>query len=1304
MSSDLPLSRRSLMTTAAALAGTGLLADPTHADTDASTLTTPDDTIPPLEFYFPSGLLDADGQPLTDDDLVAVAAESSTEFKDARAFWQKTVYDKGYEEDGVWTPYPDDTDIPLVAVDDQTRDGTVVGMTSLLVHDGTSWAQGNAQFMLNLLDDTIRDLYDEPTVLFHEYDGYYSLDKFQRFHEYAADHGYSIVSDAAVAPATDQPNLVAALYARNPEALWLPVPNQLDDPSLKAIDDYLDRGGVVVLQDCSDVIAEEYNVTNGYLNGNIDDPTWFLDPYEGLLDNPPGYLTDLVEGPTDTLTDILEDPSGNVDALREDPTGYLTDLIEDSTDPVDVPELTGYDEGDKESGVDPTTNLNELAEYLDIAFRFNDGLAYDTTRNAGAGTGFRQVPRTANFNTDRFPALFEARDGIDPNDTFYHYKGQIDQVVDGDTFNIAFEGDQTLETRVLGLDTPEDGGGDEPFERPVEWEGLAYTSDSTPTIQELQFDTATRLLDADYQPLTDDDRVAVRSEPTAELTTDDATTVDDAGMPLVATGDATVGIGSRLVDDDANPPQRRASVPTYEFLQNIWDAYTGGDATILYDTGHGQPALDTYAGYLDVTTGDATDRTARYTVTATDSLADDLDDADAVWLTPPTDPLSFAERRRLRTFVDNGGSVVMHASADATDEAIDNLNTVAATLEAPFRLTAQQVIDNAFAGGEDGTDETKPRTKKLGNRSRHPYFLLRQIPPECNAAGCPDSTVPPYLVDWGGKATNFCRTRMESEDVVFELDPNSVIIGGLGRIYGYTYLESSYPGGEPYGKKAVRKGYARVYDAGSLRHDEYLEAELEARANRRGLWGAMDPAASPPIRNRPVEEVYLPQAASVRTAEGALDRDRAPVLAESSATQTGEPAVAYDSDRGIPLVGVDRETRTACVGSPLIAESYEIREDDYRSLPFVTDADPFRVNTADFENFVLLTNLIEALSAKESGSVLIDGGHEQFGGSIDRFGGNFTVSAEDARYYERFLEGVGINCEGINDIASHLEGETILEARALVITTPRRSFSEAEIEAVRSFQEAGGAVVFLGSGEAPAEARARLNEVMAGVGTDLRVGDGRVRDSEQNLGDAARLPTTGRLNRSVDQAGQLFSAVEPEAWTQPGSFDRELPELEVAGSMEIDGATRATTTPEVGPRPAYERYVGQEDQPVKVTTTIEDVNAAVPIVVDVSWNPSNGVFVNIDATRGDVRRVSKVYSNDGRDSDSRVWMEPVDPSAVTGDSTVTRTFYLTAEYAPPEGGIALPPGYVIDPAKAYGTNKNNAQIDELDKSFILAPQ
>ena len=1068
---DFSVRRRSLLAgSAAAFGGSALVGTPrrTRAAQDGIDTATADGTIPPMEFFFPNPLLNAKMEPLRDGDLIAVKAEPTAELRDAKAFWTTGQYTAKFEQDGYLVDVPDDAPLPLVAVDDRNVAGTVAGLGSLLVPDGATWSRGNDEFLLNLWDElTGRAGETDRTVLFHEFtrttgrneagdshSQYWGLAKFSEFFEYARANGYEVVSDQRK-------------YG-------------LDTP--------------VGRQD-----AESATFVAALENEN---------PDLVMLHCP------------DRFDDVA------LEALHRYVANGGAVVLHDSSDLAAEEWRRPNDADEREAGVsDPSMHLNEIADSLGVGFRFNDALVVDETNNVGPEVGFEQIPVTGRFRADAFPELFETRPGRDETETFYHYHGTTTFINDGDTIELALtsEGGDTWELRILGLDTPEPDA--LVTERPPEWEGVADEPDQIAAIQELQFENACSLRGPGGRLRSD--AVAVRAAETAtnrDDSGDGSGYVDygDAQPPLVAVEDAVAGIGSVLVDDDSPTPTSRESTPQFDLVLNVWDALTGGGATVLYDEGHGQTrSLDDFSAF----TGSSSthDFPEHYSVEATAELVADLGGADAVWLTPPADPFTQVELEALAEFVSNGGIVLLHGRADATGEAYTaNLNEVAAAVGAGFRFNDDTVVDPERNGGR----ETQPVTDAFDDTSRFRYFTLRQTDgsfgdnPSENRETAYES---PYLTTYADKASSYAVGEFSSTGddnggnipVVFEFDPKAGINDGLGRLLTYVWRREDYPEEKSYNRRVIEDGLARVYDSEHTKHDEYLKAELDARANKAGVWSESTPEETQVVRNHSVRELHVPYAAAVGTTAGDLPADRAPVRAES----TADPGA-------VPLVGVDEAARVGMIGGPLLAENLELREDDFRTIFFITDQDPLNTNTADFGNFPFTTNLASYLAADgRDGGVVFESGHGQFGGSVDRFGTNYTLSLEDARYYERYLEGINVDCEAINDLPANLAGGTIIRGRTLVIATPPRPYSEAELDAVEQFRDNGGSVLLLGSSEAPADERDNLNAIAAALGSDLRITDTAVTDETNNLRNLPAVPTTANFNTSFD----LFEPAPIEA-------------------------------------------------------------------------------------------------------------------------------------------------------------------------------
>ena len=172
-------------------------------------------------------------------------------------------------------------------------------------------------------------------------------------------------------------------------------------------------------------------------------------------------------------------------------------------------------------------------------------------------------------------------------------------------------------------------------------------------------------------------------------------------------------------------------------------------------------------------------------------------------------------------------------------------------------------------------------------------------------------------------------------------------------------------------------------------------------------------------------------------------------------------------------------------GGLVVDESYERLEN-------------FDVDTAGLDNFAFLSTVIDALAGPDAdGPVYIDGGHGQF--DVD-----YALSSEDAAYYQRHLEGRGINLEQINDLTL----DRLFEARALIVTTPASALSDAELDAVQAFRDDGGAVVLLGTAAAPDAAVSNLHAVADALDSDLRLNGGSVTDPVHNVDDDPSLVTT----------------------------------------------------------------------------------------------------------------------------------------------------------------------------------------------------
>ncbi|WP_436346571.1 DUF4350 domain-containing protein [Natronorubrum sp. FCH18a] len=407
-------------------------------------------------------------------------------------------------------------------------------------------------------------------------------------------------------------------------------------------------------------------------------------------------------------------------------------------------------------------------------------------------------------------------------------------------------------------------------------------------------------------------------------------------------------------------------------------------------------------------------------------------------------------------------------------------------------------------------------------------FDTAETPPAQNDPeewfGIPDDA-DEHLYDWGAEATEFSLDLMAPEDASLDeadiegrrikltFDPVEPLRGNYGRLLAYVHYDPDAFGADAetgdfvvnYNRQAVEEGYARVYSSGFSNHDEWSALEEDALADGRGIWSAADFDALTEIRNEPVEDLFVPDARSIRSRRGRdggrLRDERVPVYAAETATQDlGDDGVEYDE---APLVGVDERKRIALVGGLLIHEQYE-------------EAEEFPADTSEYGNFPFLANLIDSLSAA-AGDVLIAGGQGQFNAPG-------SISLERCQYFLRYLEGVGLRLRQVNDLANTLPAESTTP-RAVLVTAPERELETDEIIALRQYRNDGGAVILLGSAEATDDHVGNLNALAKGLNTDLRFNDDAVRDETNNLaGEPSILETD-----VFDDSFPLFDAYEPSA-------------------------------------------------------------------------------------------------------------------------------------------------------------------------------
>ncbi|KOX95648.1 DUF4350 domain-containing protein [Halorubrum tropicale] len=661
------------------------------------------------------------------------------------------------------------------------------------------------------------------------------------------------------------------------------------------------------------------------------------------------------------------------------------------------------------------------------------------------------------------------------------------------------------------------GVGDGPIEDPGEEPGDGPTQ----FVDQLVFDSTASLLAEDdgYLP---SEAIAAAAEPTAQSVdedgNDDATTYpDDEPLPLMAVDQdlPVVAFGFPFAQNDVT----FGEYGNEEVLLNVLDEYADSE-TVLWDEGHGQfydlASHSSFEGYAEDN---------GYDVAATTDLESDLlGPASAIVITSPSDSFSGSEIDALADFADQGGLVVLMDQSDFNNfDATDNLNALATGIDTQIRFNDNQVIDpenNAgaqfapvtsdldtgnypelFADREglglelDPTEEYEVEVVSVADGDTADVAFdsgiedtVRILGIDTPETGSTEERLQEYegiddgsaLRDKADEATSYAESQLEvGSTVTLSFDENEGLRGNFGRLLGFLEL----PDGSVYNAKAIEDGWARVYDSGFADHDAYWDLERAARDAGDGIWEISDVESTPVVGDEPVDELFVPFASAVATADGAIAGDRVPVAAEG----------------GDPLVGVDEANNVALLGGPLPAESFESDEDGPGTEPY--------------GNYVFLANLIDSLAADgREGSVVIDGGHGQFAA-------DYALSAEDAAYFQRYLEGFAIEFDGKNDFDDDL-GRDLAEARAVIVTAPDDELGSDEVAAIEDFRDDGGAVILASAGagtDDAAGARDNLDSLAADLGSDLRTG-GAVTDGENNLGGPAN-PTT-----NFDTDFDLFGA------------------------------------------------------------------------------------------------------------------------------------------------------------------------------------
>ena len=756
----------------------------------------------------------------------------------------------------------------------------------------------------------------------------------------------------------------------------------------------------------------------------------------------------------------------------------------------------------------------------------------------GATYEFDRTLRVGNQGTQPVYVWAEVSSAAFASDDLYVYRGETatplnaanaTQVGIGGDLALGFyvdtgsvDTDTYSPTITLRASNEPPTGGDEPETPPAD-----PVEDPIPAVQ---LDSVSSLLDANQQPLTDDDVVAVWAEPTAAIEDSDGngdavSYPDDADIPVAAVDDNAVAVTGPFVPTTT----QFGDYGNEEFLLNVYDDLLGGSGTVLHDEGHGQFYTLASNGGNDFQAFASYAESNGYTYEATESVPSSTADGDAFVVTTPSDAFTDAELDAVSSFVDDGGVVFLHEQSDYNDfDAPDNSNEIAAALSASFRFNDAQLVDDENNAGA----RFVPTTSNFNTDDYAAYFedreglgldldpaeeyevdvvsvadgdtadvqfsngqtdTVRIVGIDTPETGSTDERIEEYegitdeaaLKTLADEATAYAKDHLGDETVTLSFDENEPTRGNFGRLLGFLEL----PNGDIYNRKAVADGWARVYSSGLGAHDDYWDAEDAAQAAGNGIWDISDPASISASGDDPVASLFFPS----------------PVAVEG-----GETVVA--SEGGDPLVALDESAGVAAVGGPLVDEGYEPGEAGDGPTNEGQQVYPFVTNVVDY----LADGGIE-------GPVLFDGGHGQFNSGS-------SLSAEDVAYFQRYLEGQStdavdsIALEGTNNLTDE-QGPALLDdagepaASALVVTTPVDAFTADERSAVADFAAAGGAVVLVGTAE-NTDALSNFEALTADLGTSVGFTGNAVTDSANNLGGDESLPTT----TTFSGPSELFTA------------------------------------------------------------------------------------------------------------------------------------------------------------------------------------
>jgi endonuclease YncB( thermonuclease family) len=721
-------------------------------------------TVDFLEFDSTASLLDANENRLTDDSLIAVRAESSAFNVDDDANGDAVDYGS--------------TDIPLVAVDERTGGGAVVGFGAALVADDANFRSGNEEFLLNVWDASLGG---SGTVLYDEgHDQFDTLTSYSNMENYAETQGSYAVS-ATSSVATD---------LSTADAVWITSPSAAftaDEQS--ALKSFVDDGGVFVHDRADYSNYDETGNLNDLANG-LGAPFRFND--DQVLDtesNTNGTSYRVRTTRFDTSFDFFADRPG----MEIDPTtNHVVDVVDVTDgDTVDVEFDSGRRESIRVLGLDtPEKSAYQRFERVQ-EWEGIESLDYLATwgQNATDWAQGELANRTIEIGFD------DAEPGI--FDQFDRLLAYIYYDATGDGTRSEFYNRRTVRNGYARLYSSSFSkhGAFYDAESQARADGLNVWGQSDPdaaapirnrNADDLFFPTASSVRTA--SGAIDASRVPVAAESDATQTGSPAVSYGD--VPLVGVDEPNnVGlIGAPLIDESYERAEDFAvDTSTFEnfvFTANLVNYLGSASGKVVVDGGHGQFSASYAIGAEETAYFqrflEGVD-TAYDQVNAITSAT--LSDAKAVVVSAPPESFTASEVDALSTFAANGGAVVLLGASGATATARSNLNDLANALGSDLRLSDDRVED---ATNNVNDDATIPTTTRFDAS----FPLFSALDTDGGSTGTGDVDLVQVHADAAGTESE----NLNDEYVVFEnvgdatVDlTNYVVTDGAG--YAYTFSE-----------------------------------------------------------------------------------------------------------------------------------------------------------------------------------------------------------------------------------------------------------------------------------------------------------------------------------------------------------------------------------------------------------------------------------------------------------------------------------------------------------------------------------